>query len=193
MALHNLPPPLMQNPGPAPAPAPAPPQAVLPPVPQPDLLLTRQPFNHNWPVHYMGKMDVICSNCNALHWDAEKLSRSLQGHPLFGTCCYTGKIQLPRLDNPPRELWDLLSGQDDISKKFRDKIRNYNNALAMTSLGCDQDRNINRDGGGPYIFKVQGRLYHQAGAIIPRNDTTPPVYAQLYIHDAQDSQILWSW
>ena len=55
----------------------------------------------------------------------------------------------------------------------------------MTSLGCDQDRNINRDGGGPYVFKVQGRLYHQAGALIPHNETTPPVYAQLYIHDAQ--------
>ena len=104
----------------------------------------------------------------------------------FGMCCYSGKIKIPKLDNPPPELLHLLSGQEDICKKFRDRICNYNNALAMTSLRCDQDRAINRDGGGPFVFKVQGRLYHQIGSLHPQPGS-PPVYAQLYIYDPQEA------
>jgi hypothetical protein len=130
----------------------------------------------------MGRMDIQCSDCGALHWESEKLVRSVK----FGMCCTSGKIKIPKLDDPPPELLDLLSRQDDRSKKFRDHIRNYNNALAMTSLGCDQDRQINRDGGGPFVFKVQGRLYHQIGSLLPRPGV-PPVYAQLYIYDPQEA------
>ena len=106
--------------------------------------------------------------------------------PKFGMCCLSGKIKIPRLDDPPLELLHLLSGQEDICKKFRERIRNYNNALAMTSLGCDQDRAINRDGNGPYVFKVQGRLYHQIGSLLPRPGSSP-VYAQLYIYDPREA------
>jgi hypothetical protein len=134
----------------------------------------------------MGKMDVECSDCGALHWMSEKLVNSSVGSPKFGKCCYSGKIKIPRLDNPPPELLHLLSSQEDLCKKFREHIRNYNNGLAMTSLGCDQDRAINRDGGGPYVFKVQGRLYHQIGSLIPRPGLSP-IYAQLYIYDPQEA------
>src|SRR5271163_3330808 len=117
----------------------------------------------------MGKMDVSCINCGALHWMCEKLAKSSTIHPEFGMCCLKGKIKIPKLDDPPHELLTLLSGQDDISKKFskkfRDHIRSYNNALAMTSLGCNQDRTV-LQGQGPYVFKVQGRLYHQSGSLI---------------------------
>jgi hypothetical protein len=75
---------------------------------------------------------------------------------------------------------------DDISKKFHERFWNYNNALAMTSLGCDQDRLINREGQGPYVFKVQGCLYHQIGSLLPRPESSP-IYAQLYIYDEQEA------
>ena len=130
----------------------------------------------------MGKMDVACSDCGALHWTSEKLANS----PKFGMCCYSGKIKIPKLDDPPPELLHLLAGQEDICKKFRDHIRNYNNALAMTSLGCNQDKEINRDGRGPFVFKVQGRLYHRIGSLLPQPDSSP-VYAQLYIYDPQEA------
>jgi hypothetical protein len=144
-----------------------------------------KPFNPNWPVHYMGKMEVQCSDCGALHWMCERLSNKSKRNPKFGMCCFQGKIKLPQLDNPPPELLNLLSAQDDISKKFRDHIRTYNNALAMTSLGCNQDRAIN-NGGGPYVFKVQGRLCHKSGSLIPREGDTP-IYAQLYIYDPHEA------
>ena len=173
--MNNIPPPAVN----------VPPQANNQPVPPP-LPLARQPFNPGWTVHYMEKMDVVCPECTALHWGCEKLDNSSLLYPKFGMCCFSGKIMIPRLDDPPPELLHLLSGQEDICKKFRERIRNYNNALAMTSLGCDQDRAINRDGNGPYVFKVQGRLYHQIGSLLPRPRSSP-VYAQLYIYDPQEA------
>jgi hypothetical protein len=144
-----------------------------------------KPFNRTWPVHYMGRMEVQCPDCKALHWMCERLSKMSERNPKFGMCCFKGKIYLPKLDNPPPELLNLLSAQDDISKKFCDHIRTYNNALAMTSLGCNQDKAIN-NGDGPYVFKVQGRLCHKSGSLIPREDAHP-VYAQLYIYDPQEA------
>ena len=176
--IRYAPPALPPPPPPVPSPPPPPP---VPPV-QPLLPLARQPFNPNWTVHHMGRMDIQCSDCGALHWKSERLA----GSSKFGMCCFSGKIKIPRLDNPPPELLHLLSGQEDLCKKFRDHIRNYNNALAMTSLGCDQDKAINRDGGGPYVFKVQGRLYHQTGSLLPRPGSSP-VYSQLYIYDPQEA------
>ena len=56
----------------------------------------------------------------------------------------------------------------------------------MTSLGCKQDNTINRNGGGPWVFKVHGHVCHESGSLIP-----PPhmalVYAQLYIYDLQEA------
>jgi len=40
------------------------------------------------------------------------LPKSSQANPKFGMCCFSGKIKLPKLDNPPPELLNLLSGQD---------------------------------------------------------------------------------
>jgi hypothetical protein len=106
--------------------------------------------------------------------------------PKFGTCCFSGKVQIHRLHDPPPELLDLFRGQDDIAKNFGNHIRNYNNALAMTSLGCQQDHAINRAGAGPYVFKVQGSLYHETGSLMGRQGITPK-YAQLYIYDSQEA------
>ena len=127
-------------------------------------------------------MEVICSDCGALHWASEKLARSTK----FGMCCHSGKIKVPKLDDPPPELLHLLSGQEDVCKKFHDHIQNYNSALAMTSLGCNQDTEINRDGGGPFVFRIQGHLYHRIGSLLPQPKSSP-VYAQLYIYDPQEA------
>ena len=56
----------------------------------------------------------------------------------------------------------------------------------MTSLGCNQDHSINRAGGGPYVFKVQGCVCHKIGSLIPREGTAP-LHAQIYIYDPQEA------
>jgi len=130
-------------------------------------------------------MDVPCPSCSALHWMAERLTKSSNTNPCFGICCFQGKIKLAHLHNLPPELNTLFRDQTPIAKEFRENIRRYNNALAMTSLGCKVDESVNR-GNGPYVFKIQGRLSHLAGSLLPQEEESP-VYAQLYIYDPAEA------
>ena len=118
---------------PAPFPMPPPIQPGAPPPVEPDELPpppvnanalpeARQPFNRNWPVHSLGKMDVECRSCKALHWMDEQLVKSSKKTPIFGMCCTSGKIKLPKLANPPGEILNLLSGQDHVAKQFCENI-----------------------------------------------------------------------
>ncbi|KAH9010631.1 hypothetical protein EDB85DRAFT_1851075, partial [Lactarius pseudohatsudake] len=116
----------------------------------------RHPFDPAWDVHNLGGLTIQCPNCKALHWLAERLTKSSMCNPKFGMCCYSGKISLPPLQQPPRELSHLLTSQDHLEKSFRLHIRNYNSALAMTSMGRKLDESINRGGGGPYTFRLHG-------------------------------------
>ncbi len=68
----------------------------------------RQPFDPLWPVHSLGKMDVPCPACGALHWMAERLSNSSNANPRFSMCCFKGKIKLAPLHNLPPELDTLF-------------------------------------------------------------------------------------
>jgi hypothetical protein len=131
-------------------------------------------------------MVIQCSGCNALHWLDECLSSSSKCTPRFGMCCYQGKVSLPSLQHPPHELWDLLTSQDSHGWTFHKHICNYNNALAVTSVGRKLDNSLNAGGGGPYSFRLHGELIHRADSLLPQ-DGQQHVYAQLYIHDNADN------
>ncbi|KAG5722768.1 hypothetical protein E4T56_gene7959 [Termitomyces sp. T112] len=51
------------------------------------ILRGRQPYLIEYPPHYLGPMTVICPHCQALHFDAEKLTKSTIYNPKFGMCC----------------------------------------------------------------------------------------------------------
>ena len=60
-------------------------------------------------------------------------------------------------------------------------IRNYNNALAFTSLGVIIDHSV----WGPkgiHTFRVCGELCHRIGSLLPAPDLQP-AFAQIYIFD----------
>ncbi|MCL7044604.1 hypothetical protein MKW94_018281, partial [Papaver nudicaule] len=73
--------------------------------------------------HFLGKMDVKCIHCGALHFMEERLTKSSLKNPTFGTCCLEGKIKLPTLREPPEELKRLYEGGDELAKSFRRYIR----------------------------------------------------------------------
>ena len=131
----------------------------------------------------LGHMDVECPKCHAVHWKQEWLSNSSIDNPRFGTCCLSGKVELPKLERPPRELWELFDGTDPNSKHFLENIRAYNAAFAMASLGVNVDHSVN-DGQGPNIFKIQGELHHRTGSLLPEENESP-IYAQLYFYDPE--------
>ncbi|KAI9457120.1 hypothetical protein BJY52DRAFT_1095751, partial [Lactarius psammicola] len=136
-------------------------------------------------VHDLEGLNVQCPYCKALHWLVERLANSSDRNPKFGMCCFSGKISLPPLHPPPPELSHLLISQDRIAKDFCLCIRNYNSALAMTSVGRKLDESINQTGGGPYTFRLHGELIHRAGSLLPpEGGQVAPVYSQLYIYDS---------
>ncbi|KAI3887119.1 hypothetical protein MKX03_008059, partial [Papaver bracteatum] len=73
--------------------------------------------------HFLGKMDVICVHCGAMHFMEERLTKSTLKEPTFGSCCLEGKIKLPNLRVPPEEFKKLLEGTDEEARSFRENIR----------------------------------------------------------------------
>lgn len=144
--------------------------------------LARQVYSEPSDRHDIGDMETVCSHCGALHWLSERLARSSRSHPKFGFCCNKGAISLPAPEQPPFGLKHLFDGQTPQAREFRANIRQYNAALAFTSLGVSIDNLL--PGAGPYVFRIHGELCHRIGSLLPA-EGVPPQYAQLYIHDPQ--------
>ena len=87
---------------------------------------------------------------------------------------------------PPEELYYLFTAATPQAERFRHHIRQYNAALAFTSLGVEVDTSVNEGGGGPPTFRIHGELCHQLGSLLPRRGDRP-AYAQLYIYDPREA------
>ena len=91
-------------------------------------------------------------------------------------CCSKGDVVIPKIPDPPKELQKLFN-----KKSFTDKIRGYNNILAMASIGLSLPDNMK----GPN-FKVQGKVYHRIGSLLPA-DGEDPKFLQLYFYDSDEA------
>ena len=156
-------------------------QPLSPPSPPPPPLARQyippahRPFGHAWVIHDLKAMDVECTFCCALLWLDERLSNSSKRNPRFSLCCYQGKVKPPYLNPIPPELHQLLTSKESIERHFRDHIRNYNQALAFTSVGRYVNNTLN-NGGGPYSFGLYGELIYRAGSLLPPPGN-PPIWA----------------
>lgn len=56
--------------------------------------------------------------------------------------------------------------------------------FCFTSLGAQVDRSINV-GGAPYVFKINGVVYHRIGSLFPVEGAIPK-FVQLYMVDSAD-------
>ncbi|KIJ38628.1 hypothetical protein M422DRAFT_258746, partial [Sphaerobolus stellatus SS14] len=143
----------------------------------PDGFLARTPNQPHAPhldirikAHYLGRMNVECERCNALHWLEERvLYMGSKLNPKFGLCCDHGRVKLSPPLSPPLDLLDLFKDDSSVGKEFRENIRRYNAAFAFISLGCKLNDHMEQ-GGGPYSFQVD-------------EPSDSPSYAQLYFYD----------
>ncbi|KAK5809422.1 hypothetical protein F5H01DRAFT_280754, partial [Linnemannia elongata] len=179
-------------PAPAPAPAPAAP-AVTDPAPAAPAAPTVREFGNGLAAHKeqddtvyrtLGRMNVACSHCGALHWIEERLRRAIV-NPRFSRCCLQGKVNMPAIEPPPAELQDLFRGDTPLSRRFLAQIRIFNNAFAFASFGTSTRYRDMRQprGRGPNTFQVKGQLYHKIGGILPPTGQQPQ-FAQIYFHDS---------
>lgn len=74
----------------------------------------------------------------------------------------------------PPFLCDILKKDNAEGKEFWSNICQYNMALAFTSLGVMENKEVNRRGG--WVFHIQGELSHLIGSLHP-NEGNPPLYA----------------
>jgi hypothetical protein len=129
----------------------------------------------------LGRMDIECRDCGALHWLAEKTFRSPKSAPMFSKCCKEGAVKLPPVKEPPPELKELFTSQEPDAVDFRKNIRSYNSAFAFTSLSYTAD---NRTTGGFMPFQIQGQLCHLHGPLLPNNSGTA-ANAQVWFYDTE--------
>ncbi|KAK4519555.1 uncharacterized protein ATC70_009791 [Mucor velutinosus] len=138
--------------------------------------------------HYLGRMDVVCDGCGALHWDAARTTGQARSNNLFYSCCKKGKAILPLLQDPPEPLNSLINGSHPRSSHFLKHIRQYNTLFAFTSFGTtampagtQREREEERRGGITPVG-AHGELYHMQA---PLNFDNAPKYNQLYIYDPE--------
>jgi len=66
------------------------------------------------------------------------------------------------------------------SRNFQKKIREYNSALAFTSIGVKINEKVTGTA-GVYSFWIQGETYYQIGFLLPKQRQFK--FTQLYIYD----------
>ncbi len=176
-----------QSPSPTRESPPLQPPLPLPHQPQPpyaipvQLPLARRPYAEVYSQDNIGSRKWMCECCGALHWHDEQIKNKSKSTPHFGMCCLQGQVKLPPLLPAPAILQNLLCGNNPLSKAFLQDIRQYNAALAFTSLAVKVDEAITNSS-GPYCFRVSGELHHRMGSLLPEEGGKLS-YAQLYIHD----------
>ncbi|XP_021959696.1 uncharacterized protein LOC110855595 [Folsomia candida] len=130
-----------------------------------------------FPLHNIGQFDVICNDCNAIHFENERA-----GDGKFTVCCNKGKVKLPEIQTNDY-IKGLLTGTDPDSKHFFDNIRSYNSAFGFASVGAQIRA---PPGFGPYCFRIHGQIYHRTGRLHPEG-SEPRKYAQIYILDQEQA------
>ncbi len=133
--------------------------------------------------HHVGPMTFICSECNALMFEKE-----LHRGSAYSLCCGYGKVKVSDIKQPPPILQKLYTEMDTSSKEFRTKIRCYNSALALSSIGVEPGETFKFDNRGPWTYKISGQVYHSLGNIFP-NTNASPVFSQLYVYDREHELI----
>ncbi|XP_010480905.1 PREDICTED: uncharacterized protein LOC104759705 [Camelina sativa] len=129
-----------------------------------------------------GDPDYTCEHCGAIFWYGERLNKRRNAkNPKFAACCMQGQITLPSLKESPELLWQLLTGDDELARNFKDNIRAYNMIFSFTSIGGRVDHCVPK-GRGPQMFALQGENYHLMGALKPKPGELAK-FLQLYIID----------
>ncbi|THC87616.1 hypothetical protein EYZ11_012937 [Aspergillus tanneri] len=133
----------------------------------------------------LGRMDLECPYCEALHWKGERENGSTLRNPVFTKCCLRGEVQPPPVREPPYELSRLYTENTPEAREFRRNIRHYNGALCFTSINVKSD---NRTAGQHGPVQIQGQLIHLQGPLLA-NEGEQPKYAQLWFHDPAAANI----
>lgn len=123
--------------------------------------------------HSLGLMDRVCPDCNAFFFQAEAVKGK------YTKCCNSGKTIIEPLPDVPPFLEHLLKGESEESKRFMKNSRNYNNGLALCSMGFNYRK---FDTPGVHSLVVNGQVMHYSVPLYAHGDAREK-FAQLYFID----------
>ncbi|XP_058799382.1 uncharacterized protein LOC131668913 [Phymastichus coffea] len=133
--------------------------------------------------NYLGKMDTLCTHCNAKHFDSERVQRKGLS---FNDCCSHGAVALDRTLDFPQELAFLFNGTHAKSNNFFEHIRYYNNSLSFASFNANLV-NFQSRRPGPYCFKIHGQIYYQINTALYPSENEQPAFGQLFFVDQEEA------
>ena len=128
--------------------------------------------------HDAGTMNFKCLKCEALMFKGEQSKKAK-----FTLCCSDGAVRIPPVKEPPQILKQLLTGNTNRDKDFRQSVRAYNSSLAFASM-CLTGMEFTFKTKGPYCYRINGQVYHAISQIEPEFGRKPG-FSQIYIYDDQ--------
>ena len=135
-----------------------------------------------WITHDLGRMDIRCSGCQALHWVSEPSGkRPHGGEASYHSCCKHRDAKLERMRQLPEPLHSLMSATDTRSKSFRRVLRRWNEQFAFTCIKFNMDRRMSEMSTTFQMFRIHGALYHRKGPLVP-GDGRDALYSQIYLY-----------
>jgi len=142
-----------------------------------------------WKSQDFGQMNIICGDCGAFHWRAERIIHEGKRNLKFHHRCMHGDVQIPLLRPLSQSLDRLLNSLEPDAKDFRSKIRSWNLAFAFTSVSYNMDKREAVSGPGVHNFQIHGELYHLQGPL-KAPGAAAALYSQMYLYDPQYASIL---
>jgi hypothetical protein len=95
-----------------------------------------------WQPLILGRMDIQCPYCAALHWEQE-IEGIQRGNYRSFPCCRNGSVQLDAMPDPPPILRELFTANIPQARVFCQVVRPLNTALAYTLMSYTADPRLN--------------------------------------------------
>jgi len=142
-----------------------------------------------WTGHDLGRQEIECAACHALHWREElpKQKRRNPGEATFESCCKHGRVVIERRCPLPEPLNALMSGLDPEGRSFREHFRQWNSLFAFSSMLYHMDNRTCEIGGTFQLFQIHGALYDSQGPLRPAGGLGDVWYSQVYLYDPADA------
>jgi len=142
-----------------------------------------------WRGQDLGRMDIRCTACNAVHLTAEVSAsrRPRGGQASFESCCKQGNVQIERMRPLPEPLNVFMSGGDTQARAFRAGLRRCNSMFAITRIKFNMDNRMREIGESFQPPQTQRALYHRHGPRAPAVGMGDALYFQVYLYDPADA------
>ena len=121
-----------------------------------------------WTGHDLGRIDIRCTDCKALH-RLRELSASRRppgGEASFHSCCTHGQVQIDPMRPLPEPLHTLINAANSEARSFCEAIRRWDSIFAFTSMMFNMDNQTSEIGSTFQLFQINGALYHRQGPLV---------------------------